>query len=94
MIHRLDYKIPGGKLLRVSVDVDEGIATRVRIAGDFFAHPEALFDEAEAALSGLPASTLAEAALESFSRPGLSLYGVAPVDIAESLRLALGPVAG
>ena len=90
MIFRRDYKVPGGKLLRVQVDVEDGIATRVRIAGDFFAHPEEAFDDAEASLTGLPASDLADAALRAFSRPDLSLHGAGPADIAEALRLALG----
>ena len=89
MICRLDYKVPGGKLVRVSVDVDEGIATRVRVAGDFFAHPESAFDEAEAGLSGLSAADLPEAAERAFSRPDLALYGLGARDIAEALRLAL-----
>ena len=89
MICRLDYKVPGGKLLRVSVDVDEGMATRVRVAGDFFAHPESAFDEAEASLSGLSAADLPEAAHRAFSRPDLALYGLEARDIAEALRLAL-----
>lgn len=89
MICRLDYKVPGGKLLRVSVDVDEGLATRVRVAGDFFAHPESAFDEAEAGLSGLSTADLPEAARRAFSRPDLSLHGLSADDIAEALRLAL-----
>lgn len=89
MICRLDYKVPGGKLLRVSVDVDEGMATRVRVAGDFFAYPESAFDEAEAGLSGLPASDLPGAARRAFARPDLSLHGLSADDIAEALRLAL-----
>lgn len=89
MICRLDYKVPGGKLLRVSIDVDGGIASRVRVAGDFFAHPESAFDEAEAGLSGLSAADLPEAAERAFSRPDLALYGLGARDIAEALRLAL-----
>lgn len=93
MICRLDYKVPGGKLLRVSVDVDGGTATRVRVAGDFFAHPESAFDEAEAGLSGLSAADLPEAARRAFSRPDLSLHGLSAGDIAEALRLALAQAA-
>jgi len=89
MICRLDYKVPGGKLVRVSVDVEGGTASRVRVAGDFFAHPESAFDEAEAGLSGLPAADLPEAAERAFSRPDLALYGLEAKDIAEALRLAL-----
>jgi hypothetical protein len=91
MICRLDHKIPGGKLLRVSVNVEAGIASRVRVAGDFFAHPEEAFDEAESGLEGCAAADLPEAARRAFSREGLSLFGASPADIAEALRLALIP---
>lgn len=49
MMQRIDYKEAGGKLLRLSFDVREGIVREVQINGDFFVHPEegvALMEEA------------------------------------------------
>lgn len=89
MITRLDYKIPGGKLLRVEVEFEGGVVLRAKVAGDFFAHPESDFEAAEAELSRVPVDRLAEAALGAFSRPGLVLYGASASDIAETLRRAV-----
>jgi len=44
---RLDQKIPGGKLLRIEVEVESGIVLRALVRGDFFAHPEELFETRE-----------------------------------------------
>jgi len=82
-------KIPGGKLLRVEVEVEVGILRRVLVRGDFFAHPEELFEAAEQALSGIPVVEAPEMALEKFSRRGLSLFGATPRDICEAIRKAI-----
>jgi hypothetical protein len=34
------YKIPDGKLLKISLDYKDNIITEIRIMGDFFAYPE------------------------------------------------------
>jgi hypothetical protein len=85
----MDYKVPGGKLIRVAVDIDSGMARRVKISGDFFAHPEVLFEEAEASLEGLSSAELPAAAAAAFAREGLVIFGAAPSDIAEALSRAL-----
>jgi lipoate-protein ligase A len=85
MIARHDYKIPGGKLLRVEVEVESGVVLRAIVRGDFFAHPEEAFEAAEADLTGLPVDRLGDAALSLFSKPPLKLFGATPADIAQVL---------
>jgi hypothetical protein len=94
MISRLDRKIPGGKLLRVEVEVESGIVLRAIVRGDFFAHPEEAFEAAEGALAGLPTESLAEAALALFSEPPLKLFGAESADIARALADAAGQAGG
>ncbi|MDA8411664.1 MAG: hypothetical protein M0001_14925 [Treponema sp.] len=53
MRRHLDRKPEGCKLLRVEVEMEGDILRSVQVRGDFFAHPEELFEEAEAALAGL-----------------------------------------
>ncbi len=53
MRRHLDRKPEGCKLLRVEVEMEGDILRSVQVRGDFFAHPEELFEEAEAALVGL-----------------------------------------
>jgi lipoate-protein ligase A len=51
-----DYKVVGGKLLRVSLSLVEkntGLCIKtIRIYGDFFMHPEEALDDLEVALTG------------------------------------------
>ena len=34
------YKVPNGKLLKISLDYNDDIISKIRIMGDFFAYPE------------------------------------------------------
>ena len=50
-----DYKVPGGKLLRVQLTLDESTPPRIawlHLTGDFFMHPEDGIDDLEACLVG------------------------------------------
>jgi lipoate-protein ligase A len=85
MTARRDRKVPGGKLLRVEVEVESGKVLAASVRGDFFAHPEEAFESAEAGLEGLPVESLGEAALSLFSRAPLRIFGASPADIAELL---------
>ena len=99
MKYHLDRKPAGCKLLRVDLEVEEGILVDLRVRGDFFAHPEELFEEAEEEVGGLrlelglPSSpdpsagmdSLRAAALRAFSRPGLGLYGASAEAIADTV---------
>jgi lipoate---protein ligase len=46
------YKVPGGKLLRVSVDHEGEVLAKVSLNGDFFIHPEEALEDLERRLSG------------------------------------------
>ena len=81
----LDWKVPGGKLLRLFARIEGGQVVELRVAGDFFAHPEEAFDAAEASLLGIAASDLPSQARIAFAHPGLRLFGLSP----EALGLAL-----
>ena len=88
MIVKLDHKPAGGKLLRIELEVESGTVLRAAVRGDFFAHPEEVFEAAEAELVGTPADRIGETALAVFSRPGLVLYGASAQGIAEALMRA------
>lgn len=89
MLVRKDYKVPGGKLLRVEVELCDGIAQRVAVRGDFFAHPEEAFERAEGGLAALRAEDLPSAALRLFGEKGLAIFGATPGDIAFAFEEAL-----
>jgi lipoate---protein ligase len=88
LISRRDVKIPGGKLLRVEVEIESGSVLRASVCGDFFAYPEELFEAAEADLAGVPADRLGETALALFADARLRILGAGPEDIARALMEA------
>ncbi|CAJ37887.1 hypothetical protein [Methanocella arvoryzae] len=50
---RAEKKVPGGKLVRLAIDMS-GQTARIRLSGDFFVHPEEGIFEIEELLAGLP----------------------------------------
>jgi len=52
-----EYKIPGGKLIVVDLDVIDGALHDVVLSGDFFLEPAEALEWMAAALEGLPANT-------------------------------------
>lgn len=52
-----EYKVPGGKLVTVDLDVRDGLLADVRLSGDFFLEPDDALEVIDAALVGLPRET-------------------------------------
>ncbi|MFE7616707.1 biotin/lipoate A/B protein ligase family protein [Streptomyces sp. NPDC057496] len=52
-----EYKVPGGKLVAVDLDVEEGVLRNVRVAGDFFLEPDEAILSIDRALEGASSST-------------------------------------
>lgn len=46
------YKVPGGKLLKVRLESDNGVVQTITIMGDFFFHPEESLIDLEDELHG------------------------------------------
>ena len=80
MTVRKTVKVPGGKLLRLSVDIEKGVLVSVSLRGDFFAHPEEGFDRAEAGMSGTPADRFGLTLREALAREGVQLFGLSADD--------------
>ncbi|MCJ7551148.1 MAG: hypothetical protein MUQ30_15850 [Anaerolineae bacterium] len=53
-----DYKVPGGKLLRVTLELDEctdpAKIASINLNGDFFMHPEEAIEGLESCLANVP----------------------------------------
>jgi hypothetical protein len=74
-------KPAGSKLLRLDLEWDGGLVVCASIRGDFFAHPEDGFDEAEAALAGVPVAELGAALERELEARGVTLFGLSPGDV-------------
>lgn len=91
------YKVPGGKLVVVDLDVAGDHLTGVTVSGDFFAEPDDLLDDLTRALDGLPADSSVgalTAALDAATAPGSALIGATNRDVAVAVRRALGRSTG
>ncbi len=82
----IDYKVPGGKLLRIKAEIQDGKIDKVMILGDFFVHPEDAIEEIEKSLYGCPLNKndILERINRIISR-GVSIIGFSAEDVAEVL---------
>jgi lipoate-protein ligase A len=87
-----EYKVPGGKLVVVDLDVIEGKIANFRLAGDFFLEPDSALESINAALNGVPenadAVQIASVAREALPE-GATMLGFSPEAIAVAVRRSL-----
>ena len=87
-----EYKVPGGKLVVVDLEIEDDRIARFRLAGDFFLEPDSALDDINAAVDGLPAetdSTAIAAAVRSALPDGAQLLGFSPEAVGTAVRRAL-----
>ncbi|MFF1254212.1 biotin/lipoate A/B protein ligase family protein [Pseudarthrobacter sp. NPDC058329] len=87
-----EYKVPGGKLVVVDVDVVDGRLADVSVSGDFFLEPDEALLDINRGLTGLPDTTTASelAAVVTASLPeGAVLFGFSADAVAIAVRRAL-----
>jgi lipoate-protein ligase A len=87
-----EYKMPGGKLVVIDLDVRDGRLAHVQLSGDFFLEPDSALRTIDAALEGQPAD-MDEASRARSIRdalaPDVMMYGISPEAIAVAVRRAL-----
>ncbi|WP_262001588.1 biotin/lipoate A/B protein ligase family protein [Microbacterium sp. Mcb102] len=87
-----EYKVPGGKLVVVDLEIEDDRIARFRLAGDFFLEPDSALDDINAAVNGLAAetdSTAIAAAVRSALPDGAQLLGFSPEAVGTAVRRAL-----
>ncbi|OAN41627.1 lipoyl protein ligase domain-containing protein [Microbacterium sp. H83] len=87
-----EYKVPGGKLVVVDLEVEDGRIARFRLAGDFFLEPDTALDDIDAAVTGLPVesdATAIAAAVRGVLPEGAQLLGFTPEAVGTAVRRAL-----
>ncbi|MCU1404838.1 MAG: lipoate--protein ligase [Glaciihabitans sp.] len=87
-----EFKVPGGKLVVVDLDVTDGVISNFRLAGDFFLEPDTALEAINGAVDGLPAdsegSTIAAAIHQALPTDAV-LLGFTPEAVATTVRRAL-----
>jgi lipoate-protein ligase A len=92
-----EYKVPGGKLVVVDLDVVDGRFANVSLSGDFFLEPDEALMDINRALTGLPeSSTPAEisAAVTAALPADSVLFGFSADAVAVAVRRALSRASG
>ena len=87
-----EYKVPGGKLVVVDLDVEDGRIAAFHLAGDFFLEPDEALGAIDAAVTGLPVETDASAiaaAVRAALPEGAQLLGFTPESVGTAVRRAL-----
>ncbi|MEW1693122.1 biotin/lipoate A/B protein ligase family protein [Streptomyces sp. NPDC091265] len=87
-----EYKVPGGKLVVVDLDVEGGVLRNVRVAGDFFLEPDEAILAIDAALEGAPAGTPAAgltARIDAALPAATVMFGLTSEGVAVAVRRAL-----
>ena len=91
-----EYKVPGGKLVAVDLDVVDGLLSGVSVSGDFFLEPDEALPVLSSALDGLPrdapVSRLADAVTSALAREEqpVTMFGFDAHAVAVAVRRALG----
>jgi lipoate-protein ligase A len=87
-----EYKMPGGKLVVIDLELRDGRLANVQLSGDFFLEPDSALHAINGALTGQPEHA-DEAALAAVVREALAadvvMYGISPEAIAVAARRAL-----
>ena len=87
-----EFKVPGGKLVVVDLQVVDGLIADFRLAGDFFLEPDSALEAIDRAVNGLPAdleNAKIAAAIQAALPAGALLLGFSPEGVATAIRRAL-----
>lgn len=87
-----EYKVPGGKLVVVDLEVTDGLIANFHLAGDFFLEPDDALTAINAAVNGLRADTDTNGiagAIRSALPEGAVLLGFTPEAVAVAVRRSM-----
>jgi lipoate-protein ligase A len=87
-----EFKVPGGKLVVVDLEVTDGRISDFRLAGDFFLEPDAALESINSAVNGLAAdaepAVIVQAVKDALPDDAI-LLGFSPDAVATTIRRAL-----
>ena len=87
-----EYKVPGGKLIVVDLEVADDKLSNVRLSGDFFLEPDEALDAINSALAGQSADADAAAlaaAVQAALPAQVRMYGISADAVAVAVRRAI-----
>jgi lipoate-protein ligase A len=87
-----EFKVPGGKLVVVDLEVTDGVIHDFHLAGDFFLEPDSALEAIDRAVNGLPADSDAKHLTERIGSAlpkDAVLLGFTAESVATTIRRAL-----
>lgn len=90
---RGEYKVPGGKLVAVDVEVEGDRLASMALSGDFFLEPDEALDSINQAVVGMSSGASAEEfsrAIDAAVPAGVSMIGFNSTAVGIAVRRALG----
>jgi len=94
---RGEYKVPGGKLVAVDLEVAGDRLTAVSVSGDFFLEPEEALADVNAAITGQSVESSVDhlaATITASVGPDTAFIGFSPEAVGIAVRRALGKATG
>lgn len=90
MIGKSIYKVPDGKLVKISLDFEDNKINSVKITGDFFLHPENGLELIEKKLVGaeLSEQELVNKINEATEKNNLELFGLNSEGVTKAILMA------
>ncbi len=82
---KIIYKIPGGKLIKIQVEIKNSKIEKIKINGDFFVHPEEAIVEIENFLIGKEINSIEKSLKKFLKEKKVEIIGFAPLDIEKIL---------
>jgi lipoate-protein ligase A len=81
------YKVPNGKLIKVTVEHEDDVIVKIKITGDFFIHPEESIDDLELALKNqdFNRKSISDVVTKFFVQDDLVAFGITPQAVIESI---------
>jgi lipoate-protein ligase A len=90
-LKKFEYKVPGGKLIRVKVEISSGRISFIQITGDFFMEPETDLEELELKLINFKAEPafITPNVLSFFTSHRTVITGATAKDFAYTINQAI-----
>lgn len=79
-MRQIDYKVEGGKLIRIAYEFD-GVIKKINIYGDFFIHPEDAIFKIEKSLENKKITQIAKTIYDIVKQYNIKIIGFEPEDI-------------
>jgi hypothetical protein len=86
---KIDYKVEGGKFLRIQVNIKDDVIKDIKIRGDFFIYPETAIFKIEDFLKGKNIETFTPLLTSYIKEEGIVVIGFSVVDLKKALNLII-----